>query len=103
MAPTQHVSSDIQPLEEEGGGVYARQDPFREKLTKIRSALNEKKVKELDGDVNDAEMATLDPRDLSHKQVWTRTEVEKSLYDAIYRDGIDPEPLRCFSNFADKL
>jgi hypothetical protein len=66
MAPTQHVSSDIHPLEEEGGGVYARQDPFREKLTQIRS---EKKLKELDGDVNDTEMATLDPRDLSHKQV----------------------------------
>jgi hypothetical protein len=65
MAPTQHASNDIHPLEEEGGGVYARQDPFHEKLTQIRSALTEKEIKEVD----DAEKATLDPRDLTHKQV----------------------------------
>lgn len=66
MAPAQHTSNDIHPLEEEGGGVYARKDPFHERLTRIRSAVTEK---EGDGDVNDVERATLDPRDLRHKQV----------------------------------
>jgi KUP system potassium uptake protein len=96
MAPTQHISNDIHPLEEEGGGVYARKDPFHEKLTQIRSAVTEK---EGDGDVNDVERATLDPRDLRHKQEfkgWTIIWLAFQSTGVIYGD-IGTSPLYVYS------